>query len=764
MKRLKIFLTTEIMVFLIFCLFLLSLRFYPMIFQQKVSVFGDNYSLMVPGKIFLADWLKKGILPLWNPQIFSGLPLINDINQSVLYFTTGLFVLFKPAVALNLSVIVHVLLTMWGAYLLVKFWLKDKKLALLAAALWGLSTQISGSINNLSTIQSVTWFPWLAYWGLKLHQHKKYVLVYALFVLIHFLAGYPQHVIYAIAFSVLLSAFWHWRKLSFKQWFYPWLWTAIFSVLLSAIVWLPFVEMLLDSTRTQQSLEQAQIGSLKPGMLMKMFLPYFFDKQSIGIKWGPSWSGQPNVLFYFTNFGVLGLLLVMFNKKLRNKEDWLFLIFTVATIIFSLGSYLPGFEVIQKIIPLFKVGRYPSMVLLLTNLALVIWVCSMLKRLKIKKNLFKLVLWLGILACVLSLVLYFVVSANFADFWLGLDQLVKHKLSTSVFHTLERDHLIFNMVGLNLITASVFFVAAWLAFYYQRKMLLVLILSLDLLVHTQGMFFFAPSQIYDYEQMNLFKTQLQDNQHRSLTRDSNQPYTDYGTYWEAMVVRRPFSDSFIDQQELTSFQNLRHLRDAYTPNWNIVVQLPMVHGYTTLLPKDYAAIWAKTDEARINFIDYVEPSNPQLKNWAVKYYLVDRLFAVKEETNFKVLAQDGSLTLYELPNVLSRFRYANNQPVELIDFVENPNQLSFKFNNENNQQSLIIADRYDRNWQAWINGQPVILQNYQGMRQLEIKPGENKLVLKFVPKFFYLGAVISAGGFVFAWWWFKKLSSFFSNQ
>ena len=105
---------------------------------------------------------------------------------------------------------------------------------------------------------------------------------------------------------------------------------------------------------------------------------------------------------------------------------------------------------------------------------------------------------------------------------------------------------------------------------------MVAVVVIELLVNTQGMFYFAPNKIYDTQtgnsqdliaQLNIEmpidlsvahkKITLEDdwieepksknvtNNYRILTRNSNLPYTDYGSYWEAMVVRKPFSDSFV---------------------------------------------------------------------------------------------------------------------------------------------------------------------------------------------------------------------------
>lgn len=736
---------------------LLVLRFYPIIFQGKVSVFGDNYSLMIPGKIFIAQNILEGRLPLWNPYLFSGVPLIHDVNQSVLYFTSLIFVLFPPAIATNLSVIIHVILVSLGTYLLIIYLYKDKRAALLGAALMAFSTQVSGSINNLSTLQSVTWFPWIALLGIQVHRGYKQIFLYGLLVLAQFMAGYPQHVIYAIGFSLLLSLFFHFRELRLTKFFKIWLITGIWTILVSTLVWLPFTEMLADSTRTKQSLEQAQVGSLKPGMLIKMFLPYFFDKQSEGIKWGPSWSGQPNVLFYLGNFALLLIISSWFDRKHRRREEWFYLGFVFISLVFSLGEYLPGFELIQKMVPLFKFGRYPSMVLIVTNLVLAMWAAGAFTKVKLQPPVIKIASFIWAVWISIGILLLYLVDHNFAQFWMQLDQLAGGRLSTSIFHTLARDQAITEMIATNLVTAGLFALLSLWAFQKNLKLLAVFFIGLDIIIHTQGMFYFAPPEIYQFTDTQVFKEKLSsDPQYRTLTRDSNMPYTDYGTYWQAMAVRGAFGDNFVDDQELQTYSKLINIRDSHTPNWNIVHQIPMVHGYATLLPKDYSAIWAKNDEARINFVDYIDPADPKLRDWSVKYYLVDRLFEIKEEIPFPKLEEQGNFTLYELPGAKPRFRFVDDRAVELKNYTETANQITFSFSNPDKHQELIIANRFDRNWRARLNGRAITIENFNGMQKIMIEPGRNELELWFEPRLFFYGLAISSATLVAGLIWLKR--------
>ena len=117
----------------------------------------DNYSLMMPIKLFQARWIRQGIIPLWNPLLFSGISLIGDINQSLFYPSTLLFVLFKPALALNLTLLIHLFITGLGMFHLAKQFVKKGRWAVLAGILWMLSAQVTNSLNNLSILQSPLW-------------------------------------------------------------------------------------------------------------------------------------------------------------------------------------------------------------------------------------------------------------------------------------------------------------------------------------------------------------------------------------------------------------------------------------------------------------------------------------------------------------------------------------------------------------------------------------------------------------------------------
>jgi hypothetical protein len=298
----------------------------------------------------------------------------------------------------------------------------------------------------------------------------------------------------------------------------------------------------------------------------------------------------------------------------------------------------------------------------------------------------------------------------------------------------------------------------WLA-----PILLVLIISLDMIFNTHGQFFFAPQKIYETDSIHAqtlhaqFSIPATGFQHRLLTRNFNKPYTDFGSYWEALVVREPFSDSFVDEAELETYDHPQFLRDGLTPNWNIVFGVPTVSGYTTLLPFDYASLWNRHDDPSINFIAQADPADPLLDDWAVRYYLVDTWFKVEEDlSQFPLVSEFDRWQVRERPQAKARIRFSDDSDVEVTDFQENPNSLSFSLDNLDNQQSMIIADRFDPDWRARVNGKLVELENYQGMRRLSLEQGVNQVELFYQPKWFYLGLGITTLGILIAIYQLKK--------
>lgn len=727
------------------------------IFSPLSLTFADNVSLMVPGKIYTAHWLKEGIIPLWNPTLFGGLPWLADINQSVLYPTTLFFVLLKPAAALNLTILSHVIISAWGMYVLAQLWFSKAKnktqLGLLTAALWIFSAQFINAFNNITFLQSLAWMPWFVFFGIKIRDQQKYAVGISAIVLLQLLGGYPVHVLYSGITAVVFSAYFSFStakkrtKKSFLTWATTWALTTIASIGLSAVVWLPFLDVLSHSTRTLQTDAQAVSGSLHPTEYIKLLIPYFFDNPKLGLRWGPGWNKFPNVSFYIPWITFLLGGIVVLQKKITSRI-LLLAGLTIVPLIFALGEYLPGYDVIRQI-PLFSLTRGPSLVLVVSAFSLALLIPELLATIRFNQRSkipFTIFTVLSAIATTVSAVAYGYSKFSFITVWHLLNTFSNNAFTNSAFHTFERDQLIFTSITENILVSSISLLLAVLALTKLKKNLkwavLIVIFSLEVLYGSKAMLWFGPASIYNQESQ-LVANLPQDAQSRYLIRNYNAPYTEYGSYWEAVYVRKPFSDSYVTQQELSEFKHLQRMVDGLTPNMHMSYGFNSLNAYTTLLPIDVDERWNTSDDVGINNVPEISATSSALNAWAVKYYLVDRFYPTTEDFSAHTMVYEQDLwRLYERLDALPRFRYEDGTPLE-GEIRETPNQIILEPTNIASHSAVIIADRYDPNWQATVNGYPIPIEDYNGMRKIELPMDTREMVLSYQPTPAYQGAALS---------------------
>jgi hypothetical protein len=68
---------------------------------------GDALAIFLPMRRMFAEQVAAGVLPLWNPRVFGGMPFFGAMQTSMLYPPTWLFLLLPPLAAMNLLVIGH---------------------------------------------------------------------------------------------------------------------------------------------------------------------------------------------------------------------------------------------------------------------------------------------------------------------------------------------------------------------------------------------------------------------------------------------------------------------------------------------------------------------------------------------------------------------------------------------------------------------------------------------------------------------------------
>src|SRR5690242_11894757 len=75
------------------------------------SPWSDQYNAGYPFHSWSAEWIKRtGHLPLWNPEIFGGLPFVAAGSGDIFYPTWLLRLVIPVTAAGNLSFFVHYVL------------------------------------------------------------------------------------------------------------------------------------------------------------------------------------------------------------------------------------------------------------------------------------------------------------------------------------------------------------------------------------------------------------------------------------------------------------------------------------------------------------------------------------------------------------------------------------------------------------------------------------------------------------------------------
>jgi Bacterial membrane protein YfhO len=297
-----------------------TLYYYPLVFLGRAVADYDAFVFFYPQRAYLADALRAGRLPLWDPLLFMGAPFLANPQTAVLYPPSWLFVLGPVHVVYTLQLVLHVFLGGWFMYLFAAHGLGARRPAAavggLAYAFGGFAVGQTGHLNQLS---AAAWLPLvlLAYDRAVATGRPCWVGVGALALGVQLLAGHPQVVyltLIALGLFGLVRA--PWRR--------PWrlAWAAGAAVLLgvaaaavAAAQLLPTLELTPLSIRgAGVRWDDAVAGSLPSSLLPRALLPPFWlDSGSteylgyVGVV--PLTLGVLALLFARSRFVVFGLLL-----------------------------------------------------------------------------------------------------------------------------------------------------------------------------------------------------------------------------------------------------------------------------------------------------------------------------------------------------------------------------------------------------------------------------------------------------------------------
>ncbi len=176
---------------------------------QVVLADGDALSIFFPMRRMFAEQVAAGVLPLWNPRVFGGIPFFGAMQTSMLYPPTWLFLVLAPVAAMNLLVIGHFA----GAALAAYGYARTIGCRSAAAGFSGLVFAFGGfslaHMGNIPVFQGLPWMPVLliAIERLRHRLRLRDGLLGAAAVALALLTGHPHIPTYTLMVAALYVAF-----------------------------------------------------------------------------------------------------------------------------------------------------------------------------------------------------------------------------------------------------------------------------------------------------------------------------------------------------------------------------------------------------------------------------------------------------------------------------------------------------------------------------------------------------------------------------
>ncbi len=370
---------------------------------------GDLAQFLYPTYKFASDWWRRGIIPLWNPYLFGGMPFVGDIQSGVFYpLNLITFFLSNPLTFRDMEYlsILHFFGAGAGMYALLRFgrWqIADNQgstsldhrttqspnhqlsraASLAGAVAFQFSDLFITHFGNLNLIATAAWMPLvlLCYRRALTDKRAEWAAWAGVFLAVGFLAGHAQAFLFigiALAlftiFHLLAEGGWSRADGNSPRAMRDWrsaigdlrfaILTALVALGLAAPVLWPVAEFAQHSTRAAFAYERAAEFSLPPAQLVGLLVPGFFGR-------GPQNAWGPWARVEVGYIGVLPLLLAALALVLRRDALTRFLgVSAFVGLALAMGGYAILHGWLYQFAPGFGQLRAPARFILLFDFAI----------------------------------------------------------------------------------------------------------------------------------------------------------------------------------------------------------------------------------------------------------------------------------------------------------------------------------------------------------------------------------------------------------
>lgn len=648
-----------------------------------------------PNTLFLRQALQEyGRIPLWSPLILGGAPFAANPLSGLWYPPGWLALLLPLPLAFNLLVLLHLLWGGVGMYLLLRREGLGQPAALLGALAFEAMPKLFAhyGAGHLTLMYAVPWTPWLL-WAAHRRleaaaqpesRFHRLPLLEALVLALIFLADVRWAAYAGLAWLAYTLAAGRVGSTSSAGWFPRLAGVAVQAVLagmLAAPLGLPLLEFVRHSSRGQMASQDVLTFSLPPARLLGLVFPDLGGFH----EW---------MLYVGGAIFLLSVLALLWGGGRVCFWGGLALV----ALIYALGSYVPGLEALARL-PGFDLLRVPARALFLLAMALAALAAWAVERL-----------------------LSEISPSQRRRAGLALTALAGFTVILAAAGWLAAGGRNF-LLGGGVILVS----AVWIGLRLGGRVTprlwglgLLLLCLVDWAVIDLSVFEPLPTQevLAQGEELARFLAQQAGDFRVYSPSLSLPPHT-------AARYRLQMADG-VDPMQAANY--VAYMQRAVGVPWN---------GYSVTLPP-----FANGDPSQDNAA-YL-PDLGLLSKLNVRYIAAE----FDMNLGLPLAGRFGETRLYQLEHVFPRAWVLNvsadltGEPawrmVRAADLrLWSPNRIEV---GASGPGILKLAEVFYPGWWAWVDGQPVNIQAYEGaLRSVELGPGEHTVVFEFRPLLLYVG-------------------------
>lgn len=338
--------------------------------RGEVFYYRDLHLQWVVQMEAFARSVAAGSWPVWNPYVSFGQPLLANPNNQLLYPPTWLNLVMQPWRYYTLFVVGHFLFSGFGLYLLARRLGASERGATVGAVLWIASGPFVSLVSLWNHLSGAAWIPWAAWAADRAiaSGRGRDAVLWGGALAGPILSGSPEMALIAGTASVIGLAhegrIARWPRVAFVS-------ALALAVALgiSAAQWMPTLEMVRHSLRTQFGAGQTSFWSIPPLGLVECLFPLHLDPLPLRdvVRAALFESREPFLQSLYLGIPALGLAAAAVPR--RGRVSAVVALLALGGIAVALGRYLGALDLLERVLPALRSLRFPAKAMVLTAFA-----------------------------------------------------------------------------------------------------------------------------------------------------------------------------------------------------------------------------------------------------------------------------------------------------------------------------------------------------------------------------------------------------------